>query len=73
MLEMFKYNINPNYNFTYNPQKTLEEQGVSREAKTIIAILFRDYWATPKQKEKIKAKEDYDIMQIEKEKQEYNV
>ena len=74
MIEMFRYNINPNYNFTYDPRKTLDEQGVSEDAKTIIAILFRDYWATPKQREKIKAKENYDRLQIEKEKQKkYNV
>lgn len=34
-----------------------DEQNVSKKAKTIIAILFRDYWATDIQREKIKAKE----------------
>ena len=40
-----------NYCFVYDVNKTLDEQNVSKEAKTIIAILFRDYWATPHQKE----------------------
>ena len=33
-----------------------------------MAILFRDYWATDEQREKIKKKEIYDLQQIEKEK-----
>ena len=56
----FQTNYNKEYNFTYDMNKTLDEQNVSKKAKTIIAILFRDYWATDIQREKIKAKEEYD-------------
>ena len=72
-INMFKANINPNYHFKYDPNKTLQEQNVSKEARIIIAILFRDYWATPNQKEKIIRKEKFDIKKIENEKKEkYN-
>ena len=54
--------------FSYNPNKTLDEQGVSQTAKTIIAILIRDYWATEAQREKILAKEQYDRKKLEEEK-----
>lgn len=54
MIAMFKENEIEENDFKYNPQKTLEEQNVSEKAKIIIAILFRDYWATPEQREKIK-------------------
>ncbi len=37
-----------------------------KRTKAIIAILFRDYWATPEQREKILAKQNYDRIQIEK-------
>ena len=60
MLELFKTNNNKEYKFSYDINKTLDEQNVSAKAKTIIAILFRDYWATDMQKEKILAKEKYD-------------
>ena len=53
MVDMFKANIEPNYFFEYDTKKTLQEQNVSKEAKTIIAILFRDYWATEIQRNKI--------------------
>ena len=59
-IKLFETNANKDYSFTYDINKTLDEQNVSRKAKTIIAILFRDYWATDIQREKIKAKEQYD-------------
>lgn len=59
-IELFEANANKDFNFTYDINKTLDEQNVSKKAKTIIAILFRDYWATDAQREKIKAKEQYD-------------
>lgn len=65
---LFQNNYNKEYNFTYDMNKTLDEQNVSKKAKTIIAILFRDYWATDIQREKIKAKEKYDRKIKEQEK-----
>ncbi len=66
-IELFKSNNNREYKFEYNPHKTLDEQNVSKIAKTLIAILYRDYWATPEQREKIIAKEKQDMQSIEKE------
>ena len=67
-IELYKANANKDYVFNYNPTKTLDEQNVSKIAKGIIAILFRDYWATPEQREKIIRKQNNDRIQIEKEK-----
>ena len=67
-IELFKTNANNDYSFNYNPYKTLEEQEVSKIAKGIIAILFRDYWATEIQREKIISKQKYDRIKIEEEK-----
>ena len=53
MIKMFKANASENSNFAYNPKKTLQEQNVSEIAISIIAILYRDYWATKEQKQKI--------------------
>lgn len=72
-IELFEANQNKEYIFKYNPNKTLNEQNVSKTAKAIIAILFRDYWATELQKEKIISKQNYDRMKLEEEKREkYN-
>ena len=46
-IKLFEANANSNHIFSYNPEKTLDEQNVLKITKGIIAILFRDYWATP--------------------------
>lgn len=69
-LNIFITNASKDYKFEYNPQKTLEEQKVSKRARAIIGILFRDYWATEEQRKKILDKQKYDRMQMEKSKQE---
>lgn len=72
-IKLYKNNANTNYNFEYNPDKSLNEQNVSKITKGIIAILFRDYWATDIQRKKIIAKQDYDRKLLEEEKKkQYN-
>ena len=72
-IELFEVNSNIHYNFNYNPNKTLDEQGVSKIAKGIIAILFRDYWATELQRKIIIEKQNYDRIKLEeKKKEKYN-
>lgn len=64
-IELFNLNANKEYNFVYNPEKTLEEQNVSKRAKAIIGILFRDYWATEVQRKKIVRKQENDRLILE--------
>ena len=72
-INLFEHNANKEYIFDYNPSKTLQEQNVSKIARTIIAILFRDYWATDEQRNKIKAFQNNKRYQIEEEnRQKYN-
>ena len=70
---LWRINMNKDYDFKIDTTKILEEQNLSKEAKAIIANIFKKYWATDYQKERIEAKEKYDIEQMEKEKyQKYN-
>ena len=71
-IELFQTNANNDYHFTYTPEKTLNEQNVSKIAKGIIAILFRDYWATNIQKKKIITKQNYNRHILEEQKKEFN-
>ena len=60
ILNLFDTHRDKNWKFKYNPNKTLDEQNVSKYTKYIIAVLFREYWATPEEKIKIlQAKKDY--------------
>ena len=72
-LEFYKTNMDKEYDYTIDMEKEFEEQKMSDITKAILANLFRDYWATPEQKEKIEAKEKYDLEKLEEEKREkYN-
>ena len=69
-INLFEHNANREYIFNYDSNKTLEEQNVSQIARAIIAILFRDYWATEEQRNKIKTFQINRRNQIEEEKNE---
>lgn len=65
MLEMFETKMDKEYFFTVDIDKTFEEQTLMNETESILAIIFRDYWATQYQKERILAKENYDRQKTE--------
>ena len=67
-IELFKAKADKNYKFRYDPRKKLNEQEVSKIAKGIIAILYRDYWATPEQRKIIKDYQKMKRSKIEEEK-----
>lgn len=72
-IEVLKMDRNIRHIFQYDVNKTFEEQGVSEKARLILAVFFRDYWATERQQEMILAKENTDRNKLEEEKREkYN-
>ncbi len=74
IIEMFKENSNKLHDFRYDFNKNFKEQNISKRAKMILAILFRDYWASPSQKEIIVARQNFERDRIEMQKQEkYNI
>lgn len=73
MLDMFEANKDKNYTFKVDITKSLEAQNISKEAKAILANIFRDYWATNYQKDKIIKKEMNERQLLEDNKREkYN-
>ena len=73
MIKMFKEKMDKNHEFKYDESKKFAEQELLIETKAILANIFRDYWATPEQREKIKAKQNYDRKKSEEQKREkYN-
>ncbi len=72
-LEFYKNNMDNDYGYKLDMTKEFEKQEMSDITKAILANIFRDYWATPYQKERIEAKEKYDLEKLEEEKKEkYN-
>ena len=68
MIDTFNAKMDNTYNFSIDINKSFEEQELLEETKALLANIFRDYWATPYQKERIQAKERYDWQKIEEEK-----
>ena len=52
-IEFFEENCDKNYIFNFDITKSLEEQKFLRETNAIIVTLFRDFFATDLQKEKL--------------------
>lgn len=73
MIDTFKAKMDNEYDFKIDINKNFEEQNLLEETKAIFANIFRDYWATPYQKERIELKEKIDRENIEQEKRkQYN-
>ena len=51
MRNMFEEKQLKTYDFQIDTNKTFDEQELLKETKAILANIFRDYWATPYQKE----------------------
>lgn len=67
-LEFYEANMDCTYPYKVDTSKEFEKQVMLDETKAILANLFRDYWATPYQKERIEAKEKFDLEKLEEEK-----
>lgn len=67
-LEFYKSNMDKDYEYKIDEKKQFEEQEMTDITKAVLANIFKDYWAMPYQKERIKAKEEYDLQKIEEEK-----
>ena len=65
--------MDKHYEYIVDETKTFEEQKKSALTESIFADFFRNYWATPAQKQKILAKMNYDFLKREEKKRElYN-
>lgn len=67
-------NMDREYSFKITSYEDFETKELLYETQLILAIFFRDYWATKEQKEKIFLYEKYQLEKIEQEKcEKYNV
>lgn len=51
--KFFERNMDKDYEYKLNNIKDLKSQEMQKETKVILSILYRDYWATPEEKEEI--------------------
>lgn len=67
LIKVFLANMDKEYVYNVDEEKTFEEQVMLEETKVIFAIIFRDYWATDYQRARILAKEENDKKRLEEE------
>lgn len=52
-IKFLETNRNKNYKFVINPEKTLEEQNISRKANAILTVYFKKYFTNDAQRQKL--------------------
>lgn len=52
-IEYLENNRDKKYSFTYNPEKTIEEQAISRKANAILVSYFSKYFINNAQRQKL--------------------
>ncbi|MBR1540680.1 MAG: hypothetical protein IJ629_05965 [Clostridia bacterium] len=67
LISQLEKNMDSNYHFKFNISAPLECQNISKKAKIILAVIYRDYLASEKQKNKIRAFEKAKKVQINEE------
>lgn len=74
LLSLFEQKRNKDYKYCIDTNKKISEQEMLIETKSILAILYRDFWSTPEKKETILRKEkiERDLYQNELRKK-YNI
>ena len=73
-IQIMLNNMDREYEFKITSYEDFKTKQLLYETELILAIFFRDYWATEEQKEKIKLYEEYELKRIEEKKQEkYNI
>ena len=65
-LKMIEENCNPDYEFFYYPEKTLDEQKVLKETKIIISLICRDFLVSEDEKKRILEKEKAEMENYER-------
>ena len=74
LIDTFEYKKDNNYKIIIDENEDFSKLKILDETEAIMVNIFEDYWATPEQKAKIKAKQQYDMQIIEEEKKKkYNV
>ena len=68
IIESMKLEMDKEYKYKISNFDNFEEQEMLKETETILAVFFRDYWATEEQRQRILKKEQYDLFLIDEEK-----
>lgn len=57
-ISFFRENMNNDYEFNVQEGVCLNKQNLSEEASSILALIYREYWATEEEKEEFRKKDE---------------
>ena len=57
-IDFLRANMNNEYEFNVQEGLHLNKQNLSEEANNILALIYRDYWATEEEKEEFRKKDE---------------
>ena len=61
ILKAIKYNRDTTYNFQIDTSKSFKDQKLMHETYLLLAVIYRDYWASPSRVKMIRVKEEYKL------------
>ena len=70
MINMLEVNMDKNYKYDLDKTKPFEEQIMLKETRNILAVFYKNYWASEQEKERIQSKIKNDKEVSEKAKKE---
>ena len=61
MIDTFEYYSDKSYEYHISPKQDFGQLSTTDETDAIMVNIFKNYWATPEQRETIQRKMDYDM------------
>lgn len=68
VLIMLQTNMDKDYKYQVLEDVDFEKQQMLRETKILLAIIYRDFWATEYERDRINKKVNYDVQKYEEDK-----
>ena len=65
IINIFETEKDPEHEFVYDKSKSLNEQDMLKETRTLLSVLYRDYLASPEERKKLRER---DVLELKKRK-----
>lgn len=69
-INFIKDNMNTSYEININPNINIDQQLLLKETEAILSLIYRNYWATPTEKQEFDIKDKQEYIETEKMKKE---
>lgn len=71
-IDLVKQNLSNEYISKIDYNKSINEQEISREARSVLSIIYRDFICPKEKREELRRKDQQELKRIEQEKERFN-